>query len=158
MKLGNYQNLRYQKFNLLGNPLIEEFYNNPFGNDRGMDISVDRNGNAFITGFIYNNITNSNDIICLKFDQQGTLLWYNILVNPGDDKGFGLDFEISANYKVEEIYLTGYSTKQNGQKCISIIKLDEYGDLVWQRDTSLSGKHDIATDIFVVAGYVYFWK
>ena len=144
----------YEKYNSGGENLILKWYNN-IGNDRGMDISVDRNGNAFITGYVYNKNSNSNDIICLKFNQIGTLLWSKILINPGDDKGFGLDFEISSNNKVEEIYLSGYITKQNSQKNICVIKLDEYGDLVWQRDTAISGKYDIATDIFVDAGHVY---
>ncbi|MBK9333799.1 MAG: T9SS type A sorting domain-containing protein [Ignavibacteria bacterium] len=150
----NQNDLSYEKYDSSNNQMINMLYNNPFGNDRGMDLAIDENGNAFITGYIFNNITQSNDIIVLKYTSLGTLSWAKTYQNPGDDKGYGIDITIAQNGNAEEIYLTGYQTV-NGQKSIFVSKLDNFGKFNWQIDTALSGKYDIATDIFVDAGYVY---
>ncbi|MBK8980989.1 MAG: hypothetical protein IPM38_01425 [Ignavibacteria bacterium] len=153
LKNNNKNNISYQKYNLDGNSLINEIYQNPVGNDRGMDLAIDGHGNAYITGYIFNNITQSNDIIVLKFNSTGTLSWAKIYHNPGDDKGFGIDVYFDSEL-LEGIYITGYKTV-NDQKSIFVSKLDNFGKINWQRDTALYGKYDIATDIFVDAGYVY---
>ncbi|HRK01011.1 MAG TPA: hypothetical protein PL089_15480, partial [Ignavibacteria bacterium] len=143
----NNMNILLEKYTIDGVNIIYKFYTNPFGNDRGMDIAVDVHGNAFITGFIYNNITQSNDIIVLKFNSSGTLSWSKTYNNPGDDKGYGIDITIAQNGNADAIYITGYSNV-NGQKEVFVSKLDNIGKILWQRDTAISGKYDIATDIF----------
>ncbi|HRK00766.1 MAG TPA: hypothetical protein PL089_14245, partial [Ignavibacteria bacterium] len=157
---GNGYNIATNKLNILlekytsdGVSLVYKFYDNPFGNDRGMDIAVDGHGNAFITGYIFNNISQSNDIIILKFESSGTLSWTKTNHNPGDDKGYGIDIELDNIGLATNIFISGYKTV-NGQKSIFVSKLDNFGKITWQRDTSISGKYDIATDIFVDAGHV----
>jgi len=145
----------FEKYNSGGDRLIYELILNSFGNDRGMDIITDNFGNSFITGFIYNNIYESNDIIALMFDPDGNLVWVKKFENPGDDKGFGIDIVSDIYGQATEIYISGYSSNELSNKNFFVSRLNLLGDVVWQRELNLSDKYSIATDIFVDAGYVY---
>ncbi|MDQ3020783.1 MAG: hypothetical protein M3R36_09470 [Bacteroidota bacterium] len=101
------------------NPYWERTYPNPFGDDRGLDLAVDIQGNTYVTGYIYNNITNSNDIITLKYNSAGIIQWNRIYKNGGDDKGMGIDLSYALNI-VEEIFITGYITGATTGKDLSL--------------------------------------
>ena len=131
------------------------FYDNQSGNDRGMDIVVDYQGYSYVSGYIFNQQTQSNDIIVLKLNPQLNIVWHKIYLNPGDDKAYGIDILKSDIGIINEIFVSGYSTNENAQKQIFASKLDQIGGLSWQTDTSFSGKYDVATDIFADYNNVY---
>ena len=60
------------------NPSWSYKYINPIGQDRGLDLAVDRQGSTFVTGYIYNNVTSSNDIIVISLNPDGTFKWSRI--------------------------------------------------------------------------------
>jgi len=145
----------YEKYTSSGTRIHKKYYSFSGGNDRGMDIVVDDLGNAFLTGFIYNSASSSNDIITIMFDKFANQVWDSIFINPGDDKGFGIDISTLQNNVVSGIYISGYSTDNKGQKIMFIRKYGIDQESSWQRELNLSDKYSIATDIFVDAGYVY---
>lgn len=150
----NESSILIQKLNSSFIPVINKFYLNPGGNDRGMDLTVANNREIFITGFLFNSVTNSNDIITLKYDPDGNLIWDAIYPNPGDDKGYGIDI-IQIDDEASEIYISGYKTNILGQPAFFVQRLNSGGNVIWQQEISISGKHDIATDIKVDSRYVY---
>ena len=151
----NTQNLLVQKidYDFIGS--IFKFYNNYSGNDRGMDIMVDHSGYSYVSGYIYNQQSHSNDVIVLKLDPQLNIVWNRVFINPGDDKAYAIDIMKNEFGNINDIYTSGYYSNYNNQKEIYVSRLDEYGGLIWQTDTSFSGKYDVATDIFADYNNVY---
>ncbi|MFZ1320200.1 MAG: T9SS type A sorting domain-containing protein [Ignavibacteria bacterium] len=151
----NSNNISVLKYTFELGYLNSYIYNNFSGNDRGMDIIVDHHGYSYVSGYIYNQQSHSNDIIVLKLDPQLNLMWHRVFINPGDDKAYAIDILKDDFGDINEIYTTGYYNNSNNQKEIYVSRLDEYGGLSWQTDTSFSGKWDVATDIFADYNNVY---
>ncbi|MFZ1322754.1 MAG: T9SS type A sorting domain-containing protein [Ignavibacteria bacterium] len=147
--------ISYEKFNSVGERLEFKFFNNPSGYDRGLDLSVDNAGNIFISGYIFNSVTKSNDIIVLKYNALGNLAWSKIYNNPGDDKGYGIDIINDIHGNASEIYISGYITNTNSQPAFFVQRLNGNGNEMWTQIISTSGKYDISTDLKVDAGHVY---
>ncbi len=138
------------------NQLWDRLFSNPFGDDRGLDLAVDKNGYVFITGYTYNTITNSNDIIVASLNPGGAIRWSKILNNPGDDKGMGIDITYAQNGNADEVFISGYITSTTSGKNFIIKKYSaDNGDSIWQRVTTEYPNDDIATDILLDAGYAY---
>jgi hypothetical protein len=92
------------------------------GNDKGWDIAVDNNGNAYLTGettsanFPTNNAlypTNGGgvlrDVFVAKLGVEGTNLVYSTyLGGSGDDAAFGLALDVAG-----DVYLTGVTASPN---------------------------------------------
>ena len=138
-------------------------YLSPFGDDRGLDIAVDIEGNSYVTGYTYINNTNSNDVIVIAINPNGTFKWSKIIGSPGDDKGIGIDIKLNNDDQAMEIFITGYVTSRNNQKNFMIKKLSATtGALIWQNTYGVKFGDNIATDILIddyyayVLGYSYF--
>ncbi|HMQ70787.1 MAG TPA: hypothetical protein PKC58_17560, partial [Ignavibacteria bacterium] len=119
---------------------------NPDGNDAALDIISDINGNCFITGYYFNKISKSNEIIVLALNPDGTVFWESIYNNTGDDKGIGIDISINEDGSVNEIFISGYINSQNTGKDIIIKKYDEFGVSQFESIYPHPGD-DVATDI-----------
>jgi len=133
------------------------------GNDRGLDITVDRNGKTFVTGYLYNNLTNSNDILVISLHPNGTFDWCDTLRNYGDDKGTGIEIKTNIFGEATEVYVTGYVSTENNYKDVIIKKYNAAnGDSLWQTIYGIKTGDDFATDIQIddyfayVLGYSYF--
>ncbi|MFZ1319988.1 MAG: SBBP repeat-containing protein [Ignavibacteria bacterium] len=151
----NSLDITYEKYDNEGNTFRYEYYPNSFGSDRGMDITFDNNGNSYITGFIFNTKTQSNDIIILKYNSLGILVWDKILEYNGDDKSYAIEINIDNTGGANEIFIAGYKTSPITQRNIFVSKLNGFGDTLWQHEIPASGKYSVATDIKVDAGFVY---
>ena len=112
-------------------------------------------GKAFITGFIFNNLTNSNEIIIISLNPDGTTNWSKIYSSPGEDKGLGIDISTDANGFATEVYISGYISNPLTGKDFIVKKLDATnGDSIWQSIFPFPGDQ-VATDIILDAGYAY---
>ena len=154
-ELSNSMDITLEKYNSSGINFEFRFYENFNGNDRGMDIAVDVNGNSYITGFIFNTKTQSNDIIILKYNSLGNLVWDQIIESPGDDKSYTIEIIEDQANNVNKIFIAGYKFVEGSQRNIFVCQLDESGIPVWQNEIKASEKYSIATDLKVDAGFVY---
>ena len=131
-------------------------FTNNAGDDRGLDMVVDRNGRTFVTGYLYNSETNSNDIIVISLHSDGTFHWSDTLRNYGDDKGLGIEISKSQNGNADEVYVCGYISTQNNYKDFIIKKYNATnGDSLWQTTFGKKFSDDIATDILIDDNYAY---
>ena len=130
----NSLDITYEKYNQSGEILDFKFYLNSFGNDRGMDIEVDKFGNSYLTGFIYNSITQSNDIIFLKYNNSGNLVMDSVYNSPGDDKGYAIEISKDNLGIVNSIFISGYKTDViYGQKMF-VKKIGLFSETSWTRE------------------------
>ena len=98
----------------------------PFGSSAATSIAVDEANNVYVTGFSPG--TNSgNDIVTIKYDQNGNQIWLQRYNGPGngDDEGNAIAVDNSGN-----VYVTGYDTTAAGGTEIVTIK---YSPVTLQR-------------------------
>ncbi len=110
-----------EKYDYQLNQLWSRYFPNPYGNDMGLDLAVDEQGNTFVTGYIFNSETNSNDIITLKYNSAGILQWDKVYNNLDDDKGMGIDLTFNIYGEAIEVFISGYITSPTTGKDFIII-------------------------------------
>ncbi len=143
-----------QKFDSSGIHLWSREFFSFEGNDRGLDLKVDRHGYTYVTGYV-SNLTFSNDIILLILNPDGTILYSSIYEHFGDDKGMGIDITAAPNGYADEIFITGYVSSDLTDKDIIIKKYSGSGDSLWQKVYNKFSGDDVATDILLDNSYAY---
>ena len=156
-EIGNTKEIYIAKYppSLDPTPYWSYYYNSPIGDDRGLDIAVDRDGRTYVSGYLFNNETNSNDIIIIAINPEGTLNWSKTYNNPGDDKGVGIEIVKNGQGVATDIYISGYVATQNNYKDFFIKKFNIEGDSLWQTTFGKKFSDDIATDILIDDNYAY---
>lgn len=128
-------------------------YNNNLTNylDFGKDITVDRNGNAIVTGMSWWGGT-SGDYYTIKYSMNGSLLWQYRLALSGDDVAYSVATDDSSN-----IYVTGASEGESSQFDFVTIKFTPGGFLsLTQRYNGTGNDIDVAEKVVVSGnGYEY---
>lgn len=81
---------------------------NPFGDDKGIDLIADEQGNVFVAGYMYSNITNSDKVVIISLYANGTEKWIKYIDYEGDDKGMGIDISLDANGFAYDVFVSGY--------------------------------------------------
>jgi len=131
------------------------------GNDICNSISVDANGNSYITGsftsptitfgniILTNTSASSNDIFIVKYDALGNVLWAKNIGGTSDDVGNSIIIDSKSN-----LYLTGYftsptiifgtSTLTNASTTgdIFIAKYDSSGNAIWAKRAGNTGDEE----------------
>lgn len=121
----------YKIDNSTGDILWQKFYNG-VGNDIDLPyaMTTDLNNNILVTGYARNsNLIQSEDVITLKYDAIGNLLWsrvYNDSVN-GSDQGFSICTDASGN-----VYIGGAGDHGNDHLAYLTLKYDADGNFVWK--------------------------
>jgi hypothetical protein len=119
--------------------------------DKALALTVDNTGFVYLTGYSFQL---SRDIITMKYDGAGNLVWMSTFngSNNGGDYGFAIEVDISGN-----VYVTGRSDEGNLQH-FTTIKYNSSGAQQWAAvyNGSLSQSFDQAQDIAVDnSGNVY---
>lgn len=105
--------------------------NSTQGVDMVNDVTIDNNGDVYIVGGVVNQ-TSGYDIVIYKLDNNLNLIWEQFIDENGlDDVANGVKLDNIGN-----IYLTGYSTRQNEGKNIIIKKIDNAGGNIWSKELS----------------------
>lgn len=113
--------------------------------DYAYDIDIDNNGDIVIVGYQASYSHGSYDIIVMKLNTWGEIIWQKVIGGADDDRVEALAIDSTNN-----IYLTGYQkTEGQGNFDYFIVKLNNDGDLQWQKaigGTSVDAAHDITID------------
>jgi len=123
------------------------------GEDRGYDIALDPEGFVYIAGYIFNAVTNSNDLFLIKHNSgSGDTIWTRKYVSNFDDKAYGIALDEDQN-----IYVTGYKSNINNNKNLLLLKYNEYGNLINKHEYNnlVYNGDEVGTDVLVDKGFVY---
>jgi len=138
------------------------FYNymtNVGAYSRANSIIVNQNNSeVYVTGYVKNSSGN-NDIITIKYNNDGDTLWTKKFdgVGTGDDKGISIAKDNLSN---PNIYVTGYSSQTNGKKQITTLKYNSNGTQLWSLNYGCTADDNVPVrlfrdpdDILYIAGY-----
>lgn len=100
-----------------------------FANAKGNAVACDASGNTYITGYVYEP-GNYNDIVLLKYNPQGQLLWaVNYNGSAGlNDEGKGIRIDNNGN-----IFVVGFAEVTGKSTDIAILKYSTEGALIWHK-------------------------
>ena len=102
--IGTAQDYVTIKYTSAGVPLWTNLYNGLGNdNDRADAVTVDGNGNVFVTGFS-RNANGDSDFATLKYSPDGTPLWTNLYNGPGNDDDGASALAVDSNGNV---FVTG---------------------------------------------------
>lgn len=113
--------------------------------------TLDANNNVYVTGYASNNMT--RDLIVLKYDSLGTLLWFNTYDNGGDDVGTGIKVDVNGN-----VYVCGTSYDATTQNDAIFLVYNSSGtQLNFNRFDAGYNLNDEALDLKInpLTGYIY---
>jgi len=126
-------------------------------NDYGAGVAVDPAGNVFVVGTANSYNSGASDVVLLKYDSNGNLLYQRTWGGTLDSYGTGLAID-GAGY----VYVTGYTYGLGptpGISALVLLKFDQNGNVIFQK-TWGGVKDDFGTAIAVdldgnvyVAGY-----
>ena len=116
------------KFDSAGSLLWQKTWGGS-GQDRGLGVAVDASGNIYVTGETASFGAGSFDVVLLKFNSAGGLLWQKTWGGSSDDFGSAVVVDASGN-----LYITGYTRNFGaGIFDVLLLKFDPTGALLWQR-------------------------
>jgi uncharacterized delta-60 repeat protein len=144
------------KFSSDGNILWNKNYDSSGPLDIGMGITSDKYGNVYVTGQVFNSSNFTWDIVTLKYNPSGNLLWQKKYDGGSSEGGFGIVVEPEDN----SVYVAGTSSRGINSDDIIVIKYDNNGNTVWVstynagiKDHAYSIALDKENNIYV-CGYV----
>ena len=114
------------KYSPDGALLWERQYNSPGGNNQPSDMAIDASGDIYIAGASLIPEQENFDLLLLKYDSEGVLLWDRTLDN-GDgqlDSGYTLSIDPDGNAIV-----AGFT-----EPAAYLVKYSPTGDLLWERE------------------------
>lgn len=97
--------------------------------DQGKDISVDNDGNVYVTGYAYFPGDNS-DIATVKYDSSGNFQWARYYGGSGNLPDFGNSIVVDNN---KDIVVTGTIRRNLSTFDVVIIKYNPSGDTIWNK-------------------------
>jgi uncharacterized delta-60 repeat protein len=110
------------------------------------DVAVSADGSVYVTGVT---VDNGNDVVLLKFDASGTLLWERTWGGAASDEGLAV-----ATASDGSIYIAGTATSFGPSSAgLFVVKFDSAGNLVWQKisDGAAGNAVTVASDGSVYA-------
>ena len=117
------------KYNSQGDTVWVRSYNGSANSDdEGLGLCVDNNDNIYVVGYAQYT-GKSKDAVILKYSKNGVLLWvrpFSVSSNAVNDKGVAIAID-----KREDLYVTGYTTGNDGNTDIFIRKFDQAGNVLW---------------------------
>lgn len=126
------------KFNSAGGIEFETRYDGSgAGNDAGVSLALDNNGNTFVTGYSFDNVS-GYDYATVKYNSVGAPLWVSRYDGfSGNDKPASLCTDNDGN-----IYVTGYSTGSGSGADIATVKYNSSGAQQWASRYNGTGNGD----------------
>jgi uncharacterized delta-60 repeat protein len=115
--------------------------------DRGYGVVVDSSGNVYCTGRTDSYGAGDDDILLVKYDENGLLLWNRTWGGSGGDRGYGIATDSLGN-----IYLAG----ETGGGNMVLVKYNENGVQQWNTTWGVHPTWDVGRAVVVDSlNYVY---
>jgi hypothetical protein len=131
------------KYSSTGMLLWEKRYSGA-ASDGFLELQVDAAGNAVAMGWTVDPVS-SFDVLVLKCDPSGSLLWTQVYDGPASAQDFGYSVALDAQ---ENVLVTGYTTGVGTGFDALTLKLDSDGVLQWARNANgAAGRDDIGMTI-----------
>ncbi|MBE2218924.1 MAG: SBBP repeat-containing protein [Ignavibacteria bacterium] len=117
-------------------------------NDNGVNVAVDASGNVYVCGTSYGGTGLALDIMVLKYNSSGSLVWDYRFTGPDglDDEAYKMVLDASSN-----IYVCGTSTGSGTQKDFVVFKLNSAGATQWSKRYNHANYDDYPIDLAVDA-------
>jgi hypothetical protein len=96
--------------------------------DSGKEITIDNNGNVYVTGTSFTNATNGYDIVTIKYDALGNEIWSTIFNGTASALDEARDIKVD---NVGNVYVTGYTASTGPNYNYVTIKYDALGSQQW---------------------------
>ncbi len=146
-----------EKYDSNGNLIWSKTYSGA-GFDHGYSVDVDNSDNVYVTGYTRSVLGGNSDVILLKYDSNGNLLWSRTFGGAKDDSANSVTTDNSGN-----IYVTGRTQSfTNSVASGLLLKYDSNGNLLWNKTFSptddVRGNSVVEKDgkVYVVGhGYSY---
>ena len=115
-------------------------------------VALGSSGNVYIVGSTGSFGAGDADVLLLKYDPSGDLLWQRTWGGSELDYGLGMALD-----SLDNVYVTGLTESTGGEDDdLILLKFDPSGELLWQRTWGESGKEDCGFSItFDSLGHVY---
>ena len=97
------------------------------GDDKGFGIVQELDGTYLIVGLTNAEGNGNNDILLIKADSKGQLIWQRTYGGEGDDQGESITLAKSGDY-----YITG-TRAFDGNKDLYLLKVDQDGEIIWDK-------------------------
>ena len=141
------QDIVVLKLNSNGGQQWAEIYNGlGNGNDIVNAVTCDNANNIFITGSSFQDTIVGSDLITIKYNQSGTLIWASTYDGLASEDDSGNDIEVDQNGNA---YVCGsnFTVPFMGHDFVTL-KYDQNGDTLWvKRYNGPGGSNDIALDL-----------
>ena len=141
------------KLNTYGNVIWEKTYGRTY-NDYARCIQQTSDGGYIVAGYTSNSISENFDLLVLKLDSSGNLLWHKVYGGTGSDTSRSIQQTSDGGY-----ILAAYSNSFGDETTnLWILKLNQDGTVLWEKTYSASSS-DIVRSIqqtsdggYIVAG------
>jgi uncharacterized delta-60 repeat protein len=143
------------KYDTAGNFIWRKTISGTFtgGLDEAKAVTCDAAGNVYATGRLSNNTT-GYDMLTVKLDGNGNILWQQILNGTGGAGDGGEDIEVDPNGNV---YVGGYLSFSGGTyEYMAVVKYNSAGTFQWSSPLTGGNGYDSYYDVLVTnTGAVY---
>lgn len=142
------------KFNALGILLWEKNYNPLSFGSFGRAIVADSAGNIFITGYYRtSNQDNDDDIMVVKYDPSGNIIWSRAYEGSNPYSDFGTDICLDGKGNV---YVGGNISNSGTEMDWVILKFSPAGNLIWDKIINgIYNQFDYFRDLLVTGNKIY---
>ncbi len=114
--------------------------------DSNSAVATDSAGNVYIAGSTSSFGAGGQDVLLLKYDSTGNLVWAKTWGGSGDEAGNGVAVDSSGN-----VYVTGGTTSfGGGSNDVYLLKFDSAGNLLWSQ-TWGGSSYDVGYDVVIDA-------
>jgi hypothetical protein len=128
--------------------------------DYASAIALDGHGNAYVTGYSFQDFTTQYDYLTIKYSPEGDLLWMKTYNGPANSQDYAYAIGIDDS---DHVYVTGASHGGITGYDYATIKYDSEGNQLWvRRYNGPAGGNDRANDMTIdgssniyVTGYSY---
>jgi hypothetical protein len=106
------------KYDTDGNELWDARYEGPWGDDKATAISVDGNGNSFVTGYS-DQLLDNYDVYTIKYDSSGNEVWAMQFDSADGEDDYAMDIELDGS---SNVYVAGHGYHDSSDTDIFTIK------------------------------------